>query len=394
MPLSTHARDRFDLFVREARVVPQGRKSHALGGEPRRHDAGLGRGRRSRRLWRARRRTTAGQTARAGRVDGRARSAPARSARCLRRTSAGAARPASPRRRRRPPTRTPAVALTMAAAVRFLTLRTDQMIRPARFRLRTARRARLRDTMTPCRCGLPWSEPAKAPRARQLTIAGTSVPVTIARHRLARRYVVRVSPEGGLRLTVPRGASLAGGLAFAERQADWISREMDRQRARQAPWVTGSRTWFRGDEVSIEVSDTRATFGPEVVARPSPDADVRAAIEARLRELAAAELPDRCQALARQAGVEVAQVSVRNQRSRWGACSLEEGDHAELAVGADAGVGQRLRHLPRVDARAPAESLAALLARSGRRLLVVARRRALVAPERQGAAAVTRAGGT
>ena len=72
--------------------------------------------------------------------------------------------------------------------------------------------------------GLPWAEPAKAPRARQLQIAGRTVPVTIARHRLARRYVVRVSPDGGLRLTVPRGASLAGGLAFAARQSDWITR--------------------------------------------------------------------------------------------------------------------------------------------------------------------------
>jgi predicted metal-dependent hydrolase len=168
---------------------------------------------------------------------------------------------------------------------------------------------------------LPWSEPAKTPRARELLIAGRTVPVTIARHRLARRYVVRVSPDGGLRLTVPRGASLAGGLAFAARQADWITREMERQAERHAPWVSGSRAWFRGEQVPIEVGETRAAFGPEVVALPEPDADVRAVIEARLRRLAADELPERCLTLARGAGVDVAQVSVRNQRSRWGACS-------------------------------------------------------------------------
>jgi predicted metal-dependent hydrolase len=168
---------------------------------------------------------------------------------------------------------------------------------------------------------LPWAEPATSPRARQLTIAGRHVPVTIARHRLARRYVVRVSPDGGLRLTVPRGASLAGGFAFAARQADWISREMERQRVRYAPWVTGSRAWFRGEQVSIAVNGASAAFGPEVVELQAPDADVRGAIEARLRGLAAEELPQRCQALAREAGIEVAQVSVRNQRSRWGACS-------------------------------------------------------------------------
>jgi predicted metal-dependent hydrolase len=158
---------------------------------------------------------------------------------------------------------------------------------------------------------------------RQLSIAGREIPVTIARHRLARRYVVRVSPDGGLRLTVPRGASLAGGFAFAARQADWIAREMDRHRERHAPWADGSRTWFRGELVPITVAGSCATVGSEVIALRSPKEkeDVRAAVEAHLRVLAADELPRRCFALARAAGVHVARVSVRNQRSRWGACS-------------------------------------------------------------------------
>jgi hypothetical protein len=37
---------------------------------------------------------------------------------------------------------------------------------------------------------LPWTESAKVPRLRQLSIAGRDIPVTIARHHLARRYVV------------------------------------------------------------------------------------------------------------------------------------------------------------------------------------------------------------
>lgn len=169
---------------------------------------------------------------------------------------------------------------------------------------------------------LPWGgEPAKGPRVRQLSIAGREIPVTIARHRLARRYVVRVSPEGGVRLTVPRGASLAGGFAFAARQADWIAREMDRHRQRHAPWADGSRTWFRGELVPIGVSGCRATIGSEVIPLKSAKDDVRAAVEARMRGMAADELPRRCLALARAAGVHVGRVSVRNQRSRWGACS-------------------------------------------------------------------------
>jgi len=168
---------------------------------------------------------------------------------------------------------------------------------------------------------LPWPEPAKAPRVRELRIAGHTVPVTIARHRLARRYVVRVSPDGGLRLTVPRGASLAGGFAFAERQTEWIAREMERQRERQAPWVTGSRTWLRGEHVPITVAGSRVTVGTQVIPLRSRGADVRLAVEARMRRLATEELPERCLALAHEASLTVERVSVRNQRSRWGACS-------------------------------------------------------------------------
>ena len=162
---------------------------------------------------------------------------------------------------------------------------------------------------------------AGSPTARALTIAGQAMPVTIARHRLARRYVVRVGPDGGLRLTVPRGASLAGAFAFAQRQSDWIVREMDRQRVRQAPWVTGSRAWFRGELRELLVSESAVSLGTDVIARPSPEADVRATVEGHLRALAAAELPERCRTLARESQVSFTTVSVRNQKSRWGACS-------------------------------------------------------------------------
>ena len=52
----------------------------------------------------------------------------------------------------------------------------------------------------------------KAAPVRMLSFGGVDVPVNITRHRLARRYVVRVAEDGSLRLTVPRGASIVGRL--------------------------------------------------------------------------------------------------------------------------------------------------------------------------------------
>ena len=168
---------------------------------------------------------------------------------------------------------------------------------------------------------LTLSGATKASPVRSLSVNGADVPVNVTRHPLARRYVVRVSEDLSLRLTVPRGASIAGGFAFAERQAPWIAREIERQRVRRAPWVTGTRAWFRGELIVINVDATRAVVGPEVIPLESPGSDVRKAVEARFRRLAAAELPGRCLELAGKTGLDLTRVSIRDQRSRWGACS-------------------------------------------------------------------------
>jgi predicted metal-dependent hydrolase len=160
-----------------------------------------------------------------------------------------------------------------------------------------------------------------AQSGRVIQIDGRDVPIQIARHRLARRYVVRVIADGGVRLTVPRGASIAGGLAFAARQAAWIAREAARHRQRAAPWTTGTRVRFRGELVSLVVNGSDIVLGSERIRRLAGPDDVRTAVEAHLRQLADQELAARCVDLAGQTNVKIERVSVRNQRSRWGACS-------------------------------------------------------------------------
>ena len=126
--------------------------------------------------------------------------------------------------------------------------------------------------------------------------------------------------DGTVRLTVPRGASIGGGLAFADRQADWIARQWRRQRERDAPWVTGTRVRWRGDLVELVVGPAGASLGDLRIRIDAAQA-VRSCVENHFRELAARELPARCEALAAQTHTRIARVSVRNQRSRWGACS-------------------------------------------------------------------------
>lgn len=102
------------------------------------------------------------------------------------------------------------------------------------------------------------------------------------RHRRARRYILRVLDNGTLRVTLPRWGSKREAQAFVEQSAGWIASQ--RQKAMARPAIVHSN-------------------------------------EAELRRRATRELPPALLALAADHGVTVSRVSVRNQRSRWGACS-------------------------------------------------------------------------
>jgi len=119
------------------------------------------------------------------------------------------------------------------------------------------------------------------------TIAPTSVvaiaPVYYVRHRRARRYVLRVDIDGRVRVTIPRGGSRREAEAFAQKHVEWVARQRARLPRGRAP-----------------VEEHRA-----------------------LREHAGRELPPRLIELARQHGLSVSRVSVRNQRSRWGSCGRD-----------------------------------------------------------------------
>lgn len=112
--------------------------------------------------------------------------------------------------------------------------------------------------------------------------------LVFVRHPRARRYVVRVKPDGSVRVTIPARGSRREAEAFLERQGAWV----DKQRTRLER--------ERGQR-----SD------------PIDDAALVRAGRARAKE----ELPPRLFALAAQFDLTVTRVSIRNQRQRWGSCT-------------------------------------------------------------------------
>ena len=77
---------------------------------------------------------------------------------------------------------------------------------------------------------------------------------------------------------------------------------------------------YRGEQLPIAGDGNAIALGPERIAT-SASADLCETIESHLRARATLELPPRCLELAARCGLDVSRVSVRDQKSRWGACS-------------------------------------------------------------------------
>jgi predicted metal-dependent hydrolase len=132
---------------------------------------------------------------------------------------------------------------------------------------------------------------------------------------------LRVRPDGCLRLTVPRGGSIAAGLRFAAGERAWIEREWHRVQAGLADWADGSVVWFRGEQPGLVIEAGGVRLGALVVPAPRQGEGVRSTVEGFLRALAREELTARATHLAAVHGRPCRRVTVRNQRSRWGSCS-------------------------------------------------------------------------
>ena len=166
---------------------------------------------------------------------------------------------------------------------------------------------------------LPFTEPSPEPPAEEPRIE-------FVRMRKARRYIMRVRPDGSLRVTIPRGGTKTEAIAFLGRHLSWIHKERARLSREQTPvrWTAGTPVLLDGVAHHIVVLDEPG--GPLVSyagrsVRPKTLDDVRPAIEADLKLLARERLVPRLTALARQHGLAFTRVSIRGQRSRWGSCS-------------------------------------------------------------------------
>jgi predicted metal-dependent hydrolase len=159
-----------------------------------------------------------------------------------------------------------------------------------------------------------------------LKVGDRDIPLVFVANHRARRYVLRLRPDGTARVTVPRRGSLRAARDFAQRNTAWLGQQLQRLAA-QPPcdrtWRLGQNILFRGESASIVAGPNPGlvTVADQAIRIHETDINLRPAIELHFRRVATAELPPRVFECAQQHGLVVRRVAVRDQKSRWGSCS-------------------------------------------------------------------------
>ena len=166
------------------------------------------------------------------------------------------------------------------------------------------------------------------PQTIEVAVDGMVFPVRLRRHRQARRYTLRVqSASRDVVLTMPLRGSVREARNFAQKHGDWIALRVARLPA-AAPFGDGAIVPLRGEPHRIaHRSGARGTVwieageGEKLLCVAGGLAHVARRVRDHLRREAKRALEAASHQAARQLGVSVKRVSVRDQSSRWGSCS-------------------------------------------------------------------------
>jgi hypothetical protein len=88
-----------------------------------------------------------------------------------------------------------------------------------------------------------------------LSVGGRLIPLAMVRNHRARRYLLRLSPDGSARLTIPRRGFFMEGRRFAELNSEWLVRQFEKLAAhpvKPKQWQIGTEILFRGQLVKLE----------------------------------------------------------------------------------------------------------------------------------------------
>ncbi|MBL4929794.1 M48 family metallopeptidase [Fuscibacter oryzae] len=148
--------------------------------------------------------------------------------------------------------------------------------------------------------------------------------ITLRRSARARRFSLRVSSlDGRVTLSMPARAREAEALAFARAQEGWLRQALARV-PQGAEVAMGGELPFEGRPLRLMPGSGRAirVEGDSLLV-PGDPAQVGARVAAWARARARDRLAEAADRYAAQIGRKVAQVALRDTRSRWGSCTAD-----------------------------------------------------------------------
>jgi predicted metal-dependent hydrolase len=153
----------------------------------------------------------------------------------------------------------------------------------------------------------------------------------------ARNLRITINPANGIKVTVPRFASMDNAFRFVEEKKKWIKNNLEKYKNyRSSQTIFQPGTEFRtykhelffentsDTDLKAKIKEGRITIlypSVDILLSQSGQNLVRKAIEYALRLEAKAILPDRIAQIAKKYGFNYKSTRFKNLKSRWGSCS-------------------------------------------------------------------------
>lgn len=179
---------------------------------------------------------------------------------------------------------------------------------------------------------------------KTLNIDGINI--TLFKSNRAKSLNITVKPFTGVRVSVPKSYSFEKANSIVKQRMDWIKRHLSlMQKAENLFTVFDWNTEFQTREhtlmlVSSDKEVLRATVRNCKIRIDIPKSidisenivqkEIRKGIERAWRKEAKAILPGRVGDLAKKHGFKYKQVAIKNAKTRWGSCSLDNNINLSL----------------------------------------------------------------